>query len=951
MELTPLCPSEVEDEQQYRVTKAQCDRSSSINPLGQNGSGFSVSINLGSSPRMRREPLPLSVVQGYQRERMKHPSVPEILAPAGDDDSLAAALAAGADAVYFGLDGGMNARARAANFSVERLPSLVDGIHRAGVKAYVTLNTLVFEHELAFAESVLRACAGAGVDAIIVQDPAVALLARAVAPTLEVHASTQMTISSPEGAAFAQQLGATRVVVPRELSVDEIRIFARGTPLQLEVFIHGALCMSWSGQCLTSEAWGGRSANRGQCAQSCRLPYQLVVDGDVRELGDVAYLLSPMDLAGARAVSELSDIGVASLKIEGRLKGPAYVLSAVEGYKRWRDAIAEQRERSSEAQQQLQRDLGRMAVAYSRGFSDGFLGGSDHQSLVEGRFPKNRGALLGEVVEVKPGAVRIRKARREITGGVAIGKLAQPLGSTKVALPVIGGASPEDSRGVPLELPEPIPGCGVGFDTGRPQDVEPGGPLFGVEVVSGGWWLRFGKPGPDLSLVRTGDKVWLSSDPRLNADAKDAVDEGMRGALGNIPVKLEVSGAAGAPLKVIATALGNVGRNVTVTGSSEVLLAPASGGSLGVELLSDKLGGFGGTPFKLAELELSGLSAGLHLPVSALKSLRRALVSELEPKVLAAARHAITAEPVAKQLALESSKLPARRPWVAPVEPRLIPLVRTAAQLEAVIAAGLPEVELDWMELIGLEKAVARARGAGLQVVIATTRVQKPGEDGIDRRIEKLAPDAVLVRHWGGLVHFSRATGAGPLVHGDFSLNVTNSVTARHLLSLGCDTLTAAHDLDETQLHAMLASLPADRLTVAVHHHIATFHTEHCVYAHTISQGRDFRTCGRPCEKQKIALQDREGRQHPVVVDIGCRNTVFNAQAQSAGKAVPRLLKAGVKRFRVEFVWEDQATTTSVLSAWQQLLQGKCSPAELQQRLEVHEQFGVTAGTMRTLSP
>jgi putative protease len=333
--------------------------------------------------------------------------LPEILAPAGDADCLAAALAAQADAVYFGLDEGLNARARATNFSAETLPSTVDQVHRAGARAYVTLNTLVFEDELPVLERLLRICAAAGVDAVIVQDPAVALLARALAPTMEVHASTQMTISSPEGAEFARALGVTRVVVPRELSVAEIRAFANGTPLELEVFIHGALCMSWSGQCLTSEAWGGRSANRGQCAQSCRLPYELVVDGEVRPLGDVAYLLSPLDLAGARAVAELVDIGVASLKIEGRLKGPAYVLSAVEGYRRWRDAIAQKQDGTPAAQAALQRDLGRMAVAYSRGFSDGFLAGSDHQTLVEGRFPKHRGALLGEVVEVKGHKVRV----------------------------------------------------------------------------------------------------------------------------------------------------------------------------------------------------------------------------------------------------------------------------------------------------------------------------------------------------------------------------------------------------------------------------------------------------------------------------------------------------------------------------------------------------------------
>ena len=205
------------------------------------------------------------------------------------------------------------------------------------------------------------------------------------------------------------------------------------------------------------------------------------------------------------------------------------------------------------------------------------------------------------------------------------------------------------------------------------------------------------------------------------------------------------------------------------------------------------------------------------------------------------------------------------------------------------------------------------------------------------------------MRHWGGLVHFSRDASATQ-VHGDFSLNVTNSVTARHLLALGCDTLTAAHDLDEAQLFALLAGVPAERLTVTVHHHIATFHTEHCVYAHALSRGRDFRTCGRPCESSKVALRDREGREHPVVVDIGCRNTVFNAQAQSAASAVPRLLRAGVKRFRVEFVWEDEAVATAVLGAWVKLVAGETSPQALVKAISAHEQFGVTAGTMRTLA-
>src|SRR5690606_11931528 len=190
-----------------------------------------------------------------------------------------------------------------------------------------------------------------------------------------------------------------------------------------------------------------------------------------------------------------------------------------------------------------------------------------------------------------------------------------------------------------------------------------------------------------------------------------------------------------------------------------------------------------------------------------------------------------------------------------------------------------------------------------------------------------------------------------PMLHGDFSLNVTNSLTAHHLLALGLDTLTCAHDLDETQLFALFAHAPASRFTIPLHHHISTFHTEHCVYAHTLSSGRDFRSCGRPCEKHRAALRDRTGLEHPVVVDVGCRNTVFNAQAQTAASLVPRLLDAGVRRFRVEFVRESQEEAARVLSAYQELLAGRLSPSEAVRRASAHEQFGVTRGTMQVLQP
>lgn len=826
------------------------------------------------------------------------PRHPEILAPAGDPASLAAALAAGADAVYFGLDEGLNARARAANFPVATLPSTCDRIHGAGARAFLTLNTLVFEEELPFLERLLRAAAAAGVDAVIVQDPAVALLARALAPTMHVHASTQMTVSSPEAARFAEALGCVRIVVPRELSVAEVRRLAAGTPLEVEVFVHGALCVSWSGQCLTSEAWGGRSANRGQCAQSCRLPYTLVVDGAPRDTGDVRYLLSPLDQAVFRAVPALVELGVASFKIEGRLKGPSYVATAVETYRRLRDGRTEQ----------ARDDLVRMGVTYSRGFSEGFSMGVDHRALVEGRFPKHRGVLLGEVTDVGPRGVRVKAAevRRGADGVVA-----------------------------------PEAGMGIGFDLGRPEEEEPGGPVWEVEGTRDGWWLRFARENTAIAQVRPGALAWLSSDPRVERDAERLVAAGE--PEGRLPVRIVAAGHPGTPLRVTLST-----DRASVMGESDVSLTTSTGRGLDAELLTDKLGALGGTPFRLAGLDAAGLDAGLHLPVSALKALRRRLLPGLLDAHLAAFRHAVDPAPVAPRVVAAAAALHARRPWTRPEAPELVPLCRTDAQLDAVLAAGLPEVELDWMERVGLAKAVARARAAGLRVGVATVRVHKPGEEAYDRHVAAMRPDSVLVRHWAGLVHFAGLADP-PVVHGDFSLNVTNSVTAHQLLAMGADTLTAAHDLDEAQLFTLLARFPAERLAVVAHHHIATFHTEHCVYAHMLSNGKDFTTCGRPCEAHRVALRDATGRDHPVVVDVGCRNTVFDARAQSAARVVPRLLDAGVRRFRVEFVWETGAVARTVLDAYAGLLAGQLAPGEVVRRVAAHEQFGVTSGTMRTM--
>lgn len=844
---------------------------------------------------------------------------PEILAPAGTLEAFAAALSSGADAVYLGLSEGFNARARSTDFSLEALPDLVRRAHAAGANLYLTLNTLVFESELPELERLLRGVVASGVDALIVQDPATALLARRVCPELRLHASTQMTISSAEGATFAETLGIERVVLPRELNTKEIAQFTRQSKLEAEVFVHGALCMAWSGQCLTSEAFSERSANRGQCSQACRMPYEAIVDGTRRELGDLRYLLSPEDLAAHDALPELVHAGVHSLKIEGRYKGAAYVHTAVESWRNWREAVV--RGPTQADRERLAYDLARTQLTFSRGGSTGFLTGDNHQTLVDATTPKHRGMGVGSVQGVRGRSVTVSLDEN------------------------------------PLLREFLRPGVGVKFElVGRSNDEHdpehaPGGALFGARFVNRTVAeLSFGQPGPDLRRVRAGDKVRLTADPEIKSKAEKLTAQA---PVGRIEVTVVVAGKEGDKLRVSAEARFK-GRLLRAHVSSRNPLQTAREGGMDQPLLQDKLGGFGGTPFRMASLDAQRLEAGLFLAVSELKQMRRELLHQLETELH---RPRYVAPP-------EAACLPALKREVASHNrehvglPQLVVLCRTQEQLDALIELGfgrsndsntvdVGEVELDWMEMVGLGRAVEIARNAGLRVTLATVRVQKPGEEAYDRRIGGLAPNGVLVRHWGALMHFAKrkssTDGAALELHGDFSLNVTNAIAAHHLLGLGLTTVTASHDLNKVQLLDLLAALPRGRVAVTLHHHIATFHNSHCVYARLLSKGKDYKTCGRPCDEHRIALRDYAGNDHPVIVDVSCRNTMFNAAAQSAAPLVPKLLELGVRRYRVELVWETAAEVKRTVAAYLALLRSEIAPAAALRAVGVHEHYGVTS--------
>jgi putative protease len=829
---------------------------------------------------------------------------PEILAPAGDAPAMRAAVRAGADAVYFGLHG-FNARARATNFDEGHLAETMRELHQSGVRGYVTLNTLVFDAELPALEAAVRACAGAGVDAVIVQDLGVARLVREIAPGLAIHASTQMTCTDAAGVQLARSAGATRVILARELSIDDIAAIRAqaGAEAELEVFVHGALCVAYSGQCLTSEAFGGRSANRGACAQACRLPYELVVDGAVRDLGEHAFLLSPEDLEASALVPRLAELGIASLKIEGRLKGPEYVAATTALYRAAVDGVVPPGAREHALQ------------TFTRGSGPGFLGGIDHQRFVEGRACDHRGLEVG----VAEGVRRVRGR-----DWIAM-RLTLPVDRGDGLLVEGGWAGAGEIGGRVWEIESAPDGSAAAGSHAAGESVLPAPALV---------WL-----GPERRVdgVVAGRRVFRTGDPKNDDAARTRVER----TPARTPIDVTVTGRFGEPFTLAAKSAR--GHAAKVTGDAPVERARAETTVTTREVLADKLGRLGDTPFSLGALEID-LPDDAMIPLSALNRARRALAESLGTSLHA--RHATTSATHASILAAAS--LPDRTPPAG----GLFVLCRTIEQAHAAIDAGADGIVLDFLELTGTGAALRalRARSPSVPITLAPPRIRKPGEEKIDRYLLDLAPDALLVRSLGAL-HELHDRDAVPRI-GDFSLNVTNRITAAEVLSRGLSAFTPSFDLDAAQLVALCSGPLAAWAEVVVHHPMPLFHMEHCVFAALLSEGKDHRTCGRPCDRHEVSLRDRAKMDHPVIADVGCRNTVFHAAAQSAASIVPALQKAGVRRYRIELVRESGTDVTRIVEAYQSLLTGRVAPAQVAdvwRSLKAENGYGVVTGSLRVL--
>ncbi|MEJ1932957.1 DUF3656 domain-containing protein [Nostoc sp. NIES-2111] len=843
---------------------------------------------------------------------------PEILAPAGNWECAKAAVENGADAIYFGLDR-FNARMRAQNFTEADLPALMSFLHLRGVKGYVTVNTLIFTQELAEAQQYLRTIIAAGVDAVIVQDVGICRLIRHLSPDFPIHASTQMTITSAAGVEFAKSLGCELVVLARECSLVEInkiqkQISQKAASLPLEVFVHGALCVAYSGQCLTSEALGGRSANRGECAQACRMPYELIVDGEMIDLRERKYLLSPQDLAGLEILPDLVKSGVTSLKIEGRLKAPEYVANVTRVYRQALDRVMEELDKAKVSNQERY-DL---EMAFSRGLYTGWFKGVNNQELVHARFGKKRGVYLGEVSRIRNEEVIVK-----------------------------------------LEAPVK-PGDGVVFDCGHPEAKEEGGRVYGVIQKGKEAVLTFGRDNLNFRRVHVGDKLWKTSDPELDKQLRQSF-AGDHPQFQR-PIDWEIYGEVGQPLIAIARdELGNIAQV-----ESAISLVEAHTKPLDTARLQEQFGRLGNTPFRLGTLT-NHLKGNLMVPVSELNRMRREVVTQLEELRSQPKRWQLRSKVSYKDL------LPPSSP-PSPLSPSLIVLVRNLKQLEAALQTDVETLYCEFEDPRAYKQAVkivhqARQERQKLttplssptssssptspspQIFLAPPRITKPGENWILEQVRAANADGYLIRNYDQLEFF-----AADRCIGDFSLNVANPLTADYFKEkFGLERLTASYDLNINQLQDLLTTAPAQWFEVTIHQHIPMFHMEHCVFCAFLSEGTDYTNCGRPCEKHEVKLRvdakrlvdrHRVGSEHVLQADAGCRNTVFNGTAQTGAEYVQRLIDLGLRHFRIEFVNETPEQVHKTIQRYQQLLKGEITGSQLWRELKLQNQLGVTRGPL-----
>lgn len=823
--------------------------------------------------------------------------IPELLAPAGSWEAFIASVEAGADAVYMG--GKMfSARRYASNFDDKQLAEAVEYAHVRGVKIHVTVNTLVKDDEFSELLEFVVFLHDIGVDAVIVQDLGVAHILRKTVPRLPIHASTQMTVHNIEGALLAKELGCERIVLARELSISQIQEIREAVDAEIEVFVHGALCFAYSGQCLMSSLIGGRSGNRGMCAQPCRMEYRILENGTVLQDVPGLYLLSCRDLAGIDLLPELVRVGVDSLKIEGRMKRPEYVATVVSTYRKALDSLAKRQGLGLTDQ-----DREEFAQIFNRGFTTGYLKRNPGTRLITYGKPSNRGLPLGTV---------------------------QTVGSKRQRASI--------SLDRPLRVGDGIEYQGLGGLVVRFID----GPEGTVDKASPGEtvWVE-SVPG-----VKPGDRVYKTSDVDLLLRARRYFQgEPIR----KVDIWFHVAARVGSSLRL--TVWDGDGRTETVV--SEYIVERARRRSTSRDDIQDKLSRLGDTPYRLAGLEVD-MDRDVMVPFSELNTLRREAVAKISAARLKdQSRPPLQPEHVQEVFRWVRTQQNTAASQEVVDKPCLAVKVADWEAAKAAWEAGADTVYLGG-ELFSsareylLDPDFWRSAGThrGGNLVLTTPRIISDSEMSTWQKLAETAlsngTQAVLTGNLGFL-HW--AVSKGFPVCGDYYLNVFNSQAVGYLADLGLVQVALSVELTLRQIRDIrqcLLGVPQTAasgkgggpwihdkfrpvgifLEIVVHGDLPMMVTEHPLTEVLTGQSAD--GGGKAFDQERRAgiyyLKDRKGILLPVEQDQSHRAHIFNGAELNLADSAAALWKAGVSCWRIEGQRYDPKRVAKVVGGYRGII-------------------------------
>ncbi|HEV8409699.1 MAG TPA: DUF3656 domain-containing protein, partial [Gemmatimonadaceae bacterium] len=748
-----------------------------------------------------------------------------------------------------------NARDEGAQLTLVELEQACAIAHSGGVRVYLTLNILVKPHEMIDALTHLGHCIDCGIDAAIVQDIGLIRLIQVVFPEFEIHGSTQMTVHDASGAAVMKELGVDRVVLARENTLDDIRAIHAAVPeLGLESFIHGALCIAYSGQCFMSGMISERSANRGSCAQSCRKDYVLTDAASGEEL-DRGYLISAKDLGAYDHLQEIADAGIGCLKIEGRKKKPEYVATVTKGYREFLDRVEKG---TFDSDKPRPGEIEPLVQIFSRGFTGGMYGGRAGRDYITRTQPDNHGFDLGAVVANDGGEIIV-----DVT--------------------------------TPVE-----PGDGLGFEppAGATHAQSTGFAVTGVRTIS----MRDGITRQAIasrSRVNVGWRVLRTAHAALLERARSSFAS-LKGlpAQRKVSVDVRLFGGAGATLKAIFRAAED-----EVSVASEIPLAPAAKRALDEAQLREQLGRLGDTPFALGAIDTQGLASGLFIPISELNHLRQRAVDELmlhrdwvesarqserTEKISTASRVVSTAHPTAHKSADRFT---------------LTAEVFGEADARAAASAGATEIAFDPFlrhpspPRSRITKLAAELKEQGITLRLRTPTIVRPEDRP---QLEKwLALDLPLLSgHIGLIAELSRS---GRDIVADYAVNAFNPHTAAELFRTGARRITASVELTADEIGSLVAPWDGDAFDVLIYGRPEGMTLEHCVLSAAFD--RVVTTCRDLCVQKRtnVELTDPAGYKFPVATDSACRNRLLHSRVIEGSEFIPRLWRSGIRGYRAVF--------------------------------------------------